>query len=167
MLTFRVYGVPLPKGNMKPFMVTAPKGMKFPILTESNRNVKSWQQLVSEAASHALQEKPETDRALLPYGVRVTVAFFLPRPKKYGKRGVFVPHCKAPDLDKLSRAILDAMKHVAYADDSQVTELITGKYYAEVDGASYADVMVEQAPSATDWSVWEKRHLPLFEARDA
>jgi Holliday junction resolvase RusA-like endonuclease len=163
MLTFRVYGVALPKGNMKPFLA---KGMKFPIVTESNRNVKSWQQLIAEGASHALQALPEADRALLLYGVRVSVAFFLPRPQAFKKRGVFVPHIKAPDVDKLARAVLDALSAVTYCDDRQVTELIAGKYYAEVAGPAYVDVRVEQAPAPTSEATiptYERRALPLFE----
>jgi Holliday junction resolvase RusA-like endonuclease len=142
-LAFKVFGVALAKGNLKPFI---PKGMKFPILTESNRNVRSWQQLVSEGASHALQELPESERMLLTHGVRLTVRFFLPRPKKYAKRGVFVPHCTAPDVDKLARAIGDALTNVAYHDDRQVTELVAGKYYAEVGAPAYVDIRVEAAP---------------------
>jgi Holliday junction resolvase RusA-like endonuclease len=78
--------------------------------------------------------------------VRLSVAFYLPRPKKYSKRGAFVPHCVAPDLDKLGRAVLDALTSVLYADDRQVTELIAGKYYAEVDAPARVFVRIEPAP---------------------
>jgi Holliday junction resolvase RusA-like endonuclease len=141
MLTFRVYGVAMPKGNMRAFLK---RGMKFPIVTESNRSVKSWQQLVAEGASRALQDAPQD---LIAFGVRVTVCFYLPRPKKHHKVGVFVAHCTAPDLDKLSRAVLDALSKVAYYDDAQVTELVAGKYYTTTNGAAYVDVRVEPAPS--------------------
>jgi crossover junction endodeoxyribonuclease RusA len=159
MLTFRVYGVALPKGNMKPFLA---KGMKFPIVTESNRNVKSWQQLVAEGASHALQQLPEADRGLIAVGVRVTIAFFLPRPSVLKRRGVFVAHTKHPDIDKLARAVLDALSNVAYVDDKQVTELVTGKYYAEVGAPSYVDVRVEAAPAQVECLSPRWRALPLF-----
>jgi len=95
-LAFTVYGTALPKGNHRALLL---KGMKFPIITESNRAVISWQQLVAEGASHALQAAPEADRALLNDGVRATIMFYFTRPKKYAKRGVFVPHCVAPDVD--------------------------------------------------------------------
>src|SRR4249920_136587 len=61
-LAFTVYGVAKPKGNMRAFH---PKGMKFPIVTESNRNVKSWQQLVAAGASHALHQVPLEQQAVL------------------------------------------------------------------------------------------------------
>lgn len=142
-LAFTVYGVAQPKGNHR---ALALKGMKFPIITETNRNVKSWQQLVAEGANQALLQLPAAERRLLEHAVRLTIAFYLPRPKKHAKRGVFVPHCVAPDIDKLERAILDALSQVVYADDKQVTEVIKGKYYAAVDEPAHVDVRVEPAP---------------------
>jgi len=147
-LAFRVYGVPLPKGNLKPF-VRKVRGMMIPIATESNRNVKGWQQLIAEGANRAIASLPDTDRVVLDRGVRMTIAFYLPRPKKFSKRGVFVAHCKAPDLDKLARAVLDALSAIAYFDDAQVTELIARKYYADVGAPPCADIRVEAAPAAT------------------
>lgn len=157
LLTFTVYGVALPKGNHR---AITPRGMEFPVITESNRNVKSWQQLVSEGASHALQQLPESDRVLLANGVRLTIAFYMPRPKKHRKRGVFVPHCVKPDIDKLTRGVLDALTHVAYHDDKQVTEIVVGKYYADVDGAAHANVRVEPAPGCA--LTVQPSNAPLF-----
>jgi Holliday junction resolvase RusA-like endonuclease len=158
MLAFTVYGVPLSKGNHK---AVTPKGMKFPVITESNRNVKSWQQLVAEGASRAINERPLADRALLVSGVRATIAFYLPRPKKFHKRGVFVHHLTAPDADKLTRAILDALQAIAYHDDKQVTEMIVGKYYAAVDAPAHVDIAIEPAPPCPVRAM--VADLPLFE----
>jgi len=157
-LSFTVFGAAQPKGSMRALML---KGMKHPIITESNRNVKSWSQLVAEGASHALQQLPAGQRDLLQFGVRLTIAFYMPRPKKYSKRGVFVPHCVAPDIDKLTRAVLDALKSVAYRDDKQVTEVIAGKYYAAVDDAAHVDIRVEAAPGHALHTIASDR--PLFD----
>jgi Holliday junction resolvase RusA-like endonuclease len=159
-LAFTVFGVAQPKGNMRALHL---KGMKFPVVTESNRNVKSWSQLVAQGASEALVQVPAADRGLLAYGVRLTIGFYLPRPKKHAKRGVFVPHCVAPDLDKLARAVLDALANVLYHDDKQVTELIAGKYYAEVDAPARIDVRVEPAPIVRIVETPPPLDLPLFE----
>lgn len=158
-LSFTVFGVAQSKGNHRAFQG---KGMRFPIITESNRSVASWQQLVAEAASHALQERPLEQRNLMytTNGVRVSIAFYLPRPKKYHKRGVFVPHCTKPDVDRLTRAVLDALTQVAFHDDRQVTELLAGKYYTDVDGAARVDVRVEPAPGRPIQQ--QPAALPLF-----
>jgi Holliday junction resolvase RusA-like endonuclease len=139
MIAFTVLGVAQSKGSMRAF---TPRGMKFPIVTDSNRNVRSWQQLVSEGANQALQHGAHV---MHDGAVRVTVTFHLPRPKKYQRRGLAVAHTKAPDLDKLVRAVLDALAAIAYHDDAQVVELVAAKYYADVDTPARCDVHVEQA----------------------
>ena len=158
-LAFTVYGAAEAKGSMRAVQV---RGMRFPVVTDSNRNVKSWSQLVAQGASAALNALPAADRAMLPHGVRLTLAFYLPRPKSLHKRGVFVPHCVAPDVDKLARAVLDALSTVLYRDDRQITELIAGKYYAEVDGAARIDVRVEAAPGQS-LPAPQPADRPLFE----
>jgi len=162
-LSFTVYGVAQSKGNHSAYQG---RGMKFPIITETNRNVASWQQLVAEAASHALQQRPVEDHSLLPAGVRVSVAFYLPRPKHLSKR-VFVPNCKKPDIDRLTRAVLDALSQVVFHDDKQVTELFAWKYYADVDKPPRIDVRVEPTTaSARCQHPQDIPPLPLFaEAR--
>jgi crossover junction endodeoxyribonuclease RusA len=157
-LTFTVYGVALPKGNHKAFV---PRGMHHPIITETNRNVKSWQQLVAEGASHALQAMSVLERRLLTEGVRVTVSFVLPRPKSLPAKTS--AHLKAPDLDKLARAVCDAMTQVAYLDDNQVCELVAAKRYAAVGEAAHAAIRVEPTPGILRQLVEPAAPLPLFE----
>lgn len=164
-LAFRVFGVALPKGNLVGRIVRTKTGMQIPIVTESNRSVRSWQQLVREHASRALNALEPGERGLLPLGVRVSIAFYLPRPQKFTTKkylGQFVPHCVKPDCDKLLRAVLDALTGIAFRDDKQVTEIIAGKYYAELDGAAYAEIRVEAAPSHT--LTPPTPELPLFTA---
>jgi crossover junction endodeoxyribonuclease RusA len=158
-LAFTVYGLARTKGNHRAIHV---KGMKFPIVTESNRNVASWQQLVAAAASQAIATAPAAERGLITGGVRVTVGFYLQRPRKFGKRGVFVHHTVKPDLDRLERAILDALTAIAYHDDKQVTEIVTGKYYAGVDEPARVNIRVEPAPPGRTGV--HPITMPLFEA---
>jgi len=138
-LRFTVYGVAQAKGNMRAIHL---KGMKFPIVTDSNRSAKSWAQLVAEGASRAIADLPPADRVVLDGAVRLTVAFYMPRPKKF-KRGVPAAHLTAPDWDKLARGISDALSQVVYRDDKQIVEAVIGKFYAEADGVPHVDVTVE------------------------
>jgi Holliday junction resolvase RusA-like endonuclease len=135
-VTFTVYGVAQPKGNMRAFLK---RGMKFPIVTETNRNVRSWSQLVAEGASRALAEGVG-QQITGPVGVEVL--FALPRPKKYQRLGLTVAHCVAPDIDKLLRGVLDALSRVVFVDDAQVVQVLATKIYAPVDGAPYAVITV-------------------------
>jgi Holliday junction resolvase RusA-like endonuclease len=149
-VTFTVYGVAQPKGNMRAFLK---RGMKFPIVTETNRNVRSWSQLVAEGASDALIR---TGGAQLTGSVSVSCCFALPRPKKYQRRGVEPAHCVAPDLDKLVRGVLDALSQVVFVDDAQVVSLSAVKFYAAIDTAPYAQIQVEPMPTIIPLSAHDR-----------
>lgn len=72
--------------------------------------------------------------------VFVGLLFYMPRPKyHYGKDGLLrhdAPkyHTHRPDVDKLARAVLDALT-IAFviSDDSVVAELTCIKFYANAD----------------------------------
>ena len=140
-LAFTVYGVAQPKGNMR---AVHPKGMKFPVITDSNRSVKSWSQLVAQGASDAIQQLPEQQRAVMTGAVRLTVGFYMPRPKKFATvRHASTPCVTMPDWDKLARAIGDALTKVVYLDDAQIVEAVIGKFYCGLHDAPHVDVRVE------------------------
>jgi Holliday junction resolvase RusA-like endonuclease len=71
--------------------------------------------------------------------VRCTLDFILPRPKEHYRTGQFANllrkaaplwHRSKPDLDKLTRAVLDALtKSHAIGDDAQISMLIASKRY--------------------------------------
>jgi Holliday junction resolvase RusA-like endonuclease len=162
-LVFSVYGVAQPKGNMRAFQG---KGMKFPVLTDSNRSVKSWSQLVAQGASEAIQQLPEAERAVMAGAVRLSCVFFMPRPKKYTRpKHANVPCLTMPDWDKLSRAVGDALSKVLYRDDCQIVEAVIGKYYAGLHDAPHIDVRVEPTAGIHPFKV-APAPLPLFAGED-
>lgn len=130
---FTVYGVARPKGSTRAFMRP---GMKFPVVTSDNRSVRGWE----ESVRAAIQQHAAGQFFQGPLTVRI--AFYLPKPKSMAKR--VTSHVKKPDLDKLARGSLDAMKGVLWNDDSQVVALHVTKQYAadqpqaciEVEGQS-------------------------------
>lgn len=160
MITFTVYGIAQPKGSMRAYV---PRGMKFPIVTDSNRNAKSWAQLVAQGASNALAAIPGA--AILDGPVRLSVLFYLPRPKKYQIRkwtAQTPAHLTAPDLDKLIRSIGDALTGVVYRDDAQVVDLLTSKRYTDPQTPPHVIVRVEALAAVRPLDV-PPAHLPLFE----
>ena len=78
--------------------------------------------------------------------VSVKALFYLPRPGGLPKR--VVEHVKQPDLDKLNRAIGDALTHVLWHDDAQIVEWWTRKVYA-TEGACYVAISVAEVPHGT------------------
>lgn len=135
-LAFTVYGVASGMGSKRAFQ---PKGFQHPVITDSNRNLKSWQQLVADGASRAILDTPSW--SLFDGPVRLSIAFYLPRPKSLPKR--VTAHTKKPDTSKLVRALEDALTGVVYRDDAQVVEVVAGKYYALPTESPHVDVRVE------------------------
>ena len=92
-------------------------------MVESSRAVGPWREAV----------RAETQRAMNGSGpmsgpLRIDLSFTLPRPKSLPKRTLFP--AKRPDLDKLTRAVLDGLTAGgAWADDSQVVTLVAYKRY--------------------------------------
>ena len=154
-LMFSVYGVPVPQGSMRAFI---PKGWKRPVLTSANPKLKSWRQLIAEGASQAMQAQPASERGLLLEGVRLSVAFYLPRPKSLPKRAT--ANVKKPDIDKCVRSILDSLTRVVFRDDSQVVELFATKQYASLTDAPHVEICVE--PTLGTHPVRPAPSFPLF-----
>jgi crossover junction endodeoxyribonuclease RusA len=89
---------------------------------------KRWRNAVSFAALDLVGE----DFELLDEAVEVSIIFYLPRPKTVRDREfptVF------PDIDKLSRSVLDSLSGVVYTDDARVIRLSAYKLYADHRGA--------------------------------
>jgi crossover junction endodeoxyribonuclease RusA len=90
------------------------------ITLPDNRNLGSWTQAAKWAAREAGAEV-----IAKPTPITVTATFtFLP--PKTTKRAA--PTVK-PDIDKLVRAVLDALTGIAYEDDAQVTSILAMKNY--------------------------------------
>lgn len=132
-LTFTVFGVAQPQGSSKAFM---PKGARFPVVTSDNPKIKGWRQLVAEAASHALRGRGQ----LCEGPVMLSIRFYLPRPKSLANKDR--AHVTRPDVDKLCRAVSDALTSVAYRDDSQIVGLHAEKRYAGPGESPRAVVIV-------------------------
>lgn len=136
-----VPGIPAPQGS-KSF-----RGMRNGrgILVESSRAVGPWRERVALAA-HAHGWTPGTGP------VCVHLEFIRPRPASTPKSRTPAA-VKKPDLDKLVRAILDALTGIAYADDSQVTEIYASKRLAEIGEAPGVRITItghraEETPDA-------------------
>jgi Holliday junction resolvase RusA-like endonuclease len=136
---FVVLGVARPKGSTRAFMRP---GMKFPIVTSDNKSVKGWEQSVRAA----IQQHCEGVFFNGPLRVRIT--FDLPRPKSMPKR--ISHHVKKPDVDKLARGSLDAMKGALWNDDSQVVELHVKKRYGLMQPQAFIEVQAVSTNSA-EW----------------
>lgn len=137
---FEVSGVATAQGSMKGFVVKTRKGLRA-ALTSDNPNLHDWRLMVGWEARRALQDLPAAERGLVLGAVRLTAVFTLPRPKSLPKRPL--RHQTRPDLDKLTRAICDALTGVVWKDDGQVDEFAVRKQYAPPGGRPRVVVRVD------------------------
>lgn len=117
LITFQVHGLPIPQGSTRAFVV---KGK--PIITSSAKGLATWRRLIADVAQDYAPQEPWSG----PVGI--DLHFGIPRPKSAPKRRRVWPD-KRPDLDKLTRAVLDALTYVIFADDSQVVRIRADKDY--------------------------------------
>lgn len=116
MESFFVEGNPITQGSM---MV-----MRGRVIHSSDANLRAWRTKVAQTARLTGIKKVEG-------AVSLTIHFYLPKPKTVTRPQPYVK----PDLDKLIRAIMDALTDVAYTDDGQVVSITATKDYHERAGA--------------------------------
>jgi len=121
--------------------VAAPQGSKRHVgkgvMIESSAKVKPWRESIRWSIMEVWRG-PQITGAVL-----VRLDFVMPRPASTPKRRTPCA-IKRPDLDKLSRACLDAIGSAGvYADDSQVVELRATKRIAEIAEVPGCRIAVE------------------------
>jgi crossover junction endodeoxyribonuclease RusA len=117
---FAVHGVPAPKGSMRAF-VRAGRA----VLTNDRPETRTWEQRVAAVAEdHAME-------STLCGPVEVRLRFYLPLPASAPKRRRIWPVGRRNDVDKLTRAVLDALTGPILGDDGQVVRLVAEKDYGD------------------------------------
>lgn len=128
MISFEVYGTPVPQGSMKV--------INGHVIHAKGSALAAWRSQIALAAREA-GARPTVEP------VDIEMIFTMQRPKTVTRPEPSV----APDLDKLVRGVLDALTAVMYRDDSQVTSLRAQKVYGERPGVwiqAYPRVMTSQ-----------------------
>lgn len=126
-IQFIVVGIPKPQARPKVFHKTLKSGRPF-VHTYSPKS--DWFNIVY---SKALEEK-EKLKIRLSGALRLVLEFQMPIPKSMSKKQraktFFVS--KRPDLDNLTKCVMDAINQVGlWEDDSQVSILDASKVYGE------------------------------------
>ena len=128
-LTFVVYGKARPQGSKR--------HLGRGVMIEANPHVKQWRQ---DTAAAAIDARPDEWNPYLAFHVEVEFVFARPMTHFGTGRNSSIIKRTAPthpttrmqgDVDKLSRALLDACTDILWADDSQVVALTARKRYAK------------------------------------
>jgi Holliday junction resolvase RusA-like endonuclease len=128
-LTIVVAGTPVPQGSMRAF---TRNGKTW--ATSDNPRTRPWKAAVTSAAARVVEDAGLANPCYERHPVAVAITFRFPRPKgHYGVRGL-LPSAPAqmtgrPDIDKLVRAVLDALTGIVWRDDAQVVVLDVRKVY--------------------------------------
>lgn len=112
-------------------------------LVEQSKAVAPWRTAVAWHVAQTFTQAPLDGPLVL------AVEFVMPRPAATPKRST-PPAIKRPDLDKLIRAVDDALSGVIWRDDSQVVRVDARKRLAELDElpGAWIRVGVEHANGA-------------------
>ena len=135
---FTAYGTPAPKGSTKAFYRP---GMRFPVVTEDNKRTRPWAAIIKDAAIQAVGGPGTTITFQKGAPVVLWVKFYMPRPASLPRR--VQHHTKKPDVDKMTRCVLDSLTEILWVDDSQVVRVIAEKVYAANGEMPRAEFTVE------------------------
>lgn len=134
-VSFTVYGLPAPQGS-KRALVHRSTGRAV-VIESAGQRVKDWRGDVKDAAAGAMLGQmaaglagtgPLVTSPTLLGPLLLSVAFTMPKPKSAPKTRRTWPD-RRPDLDKLVRAVMDALTGIVFADDAQVIRLQAAKSY--------------------------------------
>ena len=146
-LEFFVIGLPVPQGSMA--------RSKFSVRHSNERTLKPWR---ADVAAIAIQAKADHGWLVADEPVGVNLRFVMPRlathylppnskrTERAIKDGAPMYPTTAPDLDKLVRAVLDALTYSGVlVDDSVVVRLFAEKVYSN-DGVTGCNIRVWRKP---------------------
>lgn len=124
-----VPGYPITQGSGKAILLRDPKrsnrrcGCVARYVPANAQKLTKWRRMVRVAAT---THRPVVQRDC---AIWLVLRFYLPEIKEVR----LLPY-KQPDLDKLERAVLDALTGVVYEDDGQVTRIDSAKRYGRKPG---------------------------------
>jgi Holliday junction resolvase RusA-like endonuclease len=123
-MQFFVAGEPVPQGSSRAFVV---KGRA--VITHANKGTDGWRQRIATEAQKAAAEHGWTWEDDKDVGYEIIGTFRFTKPKSAPKKRKL--NTRKPDLDKLVRALNDAITGILIPDDSQIVRINIGKEYAE------------------------------------
>jgi crossover junction endodeoxyribonuclease RusA len=141
-LAFEVHGDPAPQGSKNAGVSRAGKGFVY---EQNSKTQTNWRQDVVKFAV-AAREAAGHETFDAPVSVIMLLRLRRPASVKISRRPY--PAVK-PDIDKITRNCLDALKQAGvYRDDAQVINLFVQKRYAtdDVAGSPGATIRVELVP---------------------
>lgn len=131
-VAFVVPGEPATQGSTKAFVVRRKSGKLGAAVVHDNAKTLPWRGIARAHALAVFHGKP------WDFPVRVIATFAVTKPKSRPKRDTLAD--RKPDLDKLCRALGDALEGTVITQDSRIVEWQARKVF---DGEPRTEVRVE------------------------
>ena len=146
MISFVVPGLPIAQPRQR-HRVTMMAGKAIATnYTPTKSPVNEFKATVRMAFERAYQGQP------LGGPIALQILFVFPRPQGMIWKTKPMPgeyHAKKPDLDNLAKALKDALKGLAWIDDSQVAQLVADKVIAAGDEQTRTEVRIRRLVEPT------------------
>lgn len=149
-IEFTVQGRPRPKGSTIAFRHS--KTGKVITRASNADRLETWQERIGQAAKHAMAQAGLTEPAIPRGPVTVWLTLRLARPLTHyiardGRRlrpDSPIRHAQPPDLDKLTRAVLDGLTDArVWGDDGQVSSMSVLKRWTNSDQEGVEVIIAE------------------------
>jgi len=132
-------------------VIGTPKALARPRVSSRGGFPRMYDSQTKEKGQTLWQLKPQYSEAPLAGPLAIDLVFAMPIPKSASniRRRLMIEgelyHIFRPDLDNLSKFILDCMNGFIYIDDSQIQELHARKIYSTIPSTLIRVVPVEEA----------------------
>ena len=123
--SFFVPGIPEAQGSMRAFR----RGKGAILVHNKDRELRGWRSLILDFAGQHIPNDWPRD-----WGYELVLDFYFDRPKS-AKKGLY-KMIRKPDLDKLVRAIGDALTGLVWDDDSKIYKHTCEKHYLQAPDCS-------------------------------
>ncbi|AYR01444.1 RusA-like Holliday junction resolvase [Mycobacterium phage Sauce] len=130
-IDFFVPGLAAPQGSKNSYTIRNKAGKVVGVNTveQNSKTLRPWRADVKVFAQKAMQERGQQ---ICDDAIYLHCDFVMKRPSGTPKTRRTPPAVRKPDLDKLIRAIGDALKGTVYTEDSRIVEIRATKRIAEI-----------------------------------
>jgi len=159
-IEFVVFGRPAQKGSKRAFVT---KGGRAVVVDDNQKKLRNWEASVAATASASMEGRDVTLRAVM-----MRANFYFCRPKShYGtgknsgnvKDSAPLVHCQKPDLDKLLRALSDALTGVVWRDDSQITNMVAARHWTTQQERVEVKIIPTPGNGTVEWPEYATARL--------
>ena len=142
-----VHGTPQPQGAMKSIPFHKKDGKLGVSTFHQNEKLEPWRDRIEREIREVLKTEDITFNQDDPIEISMIFFFMIPASKNKKKKGYPAHHTTRPDIDKLCRAVLDAVSFASGVDDARVGYMDARKHYTHIPDSVGVIIIIQQRPS--------------------